>query len=85
MTKKNVRKNFQLTYKGTLFEGEKYLASTSKSFAVVRIYMKANKDDLQGLRHEDFRFIEEEIRLHYPEATVEWNTPIKEFLKNQEH
>lgn len=78
---KNVRKNFQLTYKGTLFDGEKYLASTSESFAVVRIYIKANKDDLRGMRHEDFHFIEEEVRLRYPEATVEWNTPIKEFLK----
>ncbi|WP_353625662.1 sigma-w pathway protein ysdB [Bacillus sp. JCM 19041] len=78
---KNVRKNFQLTYKGTMFEGEKYLEATSDSFEVVRIYIKADKDNLRGLKYEDFHFIEEEVHLRYPDASIQWNSPIKDFLK----
>ena len=35
----NVRKNFLLTYKGVLFEGEKYLGTTTDSFDVVSIFV----------------------------------------------
>ncbi|SDC25903.1 sigma-w pathway protein ysdB [Shouchella lonarensis] len=78
---KNVRKNFQLTYKGVLFEGEKYLSATQGSFSVEHIYMKAEKHDLQGFDHDDFHFIEQEIGLRYPKAQMIWPSPIKEFLR----
>ena len=35
----NVRKNFLLTYKGVLFEGEKYLGTTDNAFDVVSIFI----------------------------------------------
>ena len=35
----NVRKNFLLTYKGVLFEGEKYLGTTEDSFDVISIFI----------------------------------------------
>ena len=36
---KNVRKNFFITYKGAMFEGEKYLGTTENSFDVVSIFV----------------------------------------------
>ncbi|MEC2071693.1 sigma-w pathway protein ysdB [Alkalihalophilus marmarensis] len=79
---KNVRKNFLLTYKGVMFEGEKYLGTTEQSFEIVSIYIWARDTErLKGLHREDFEFIEEDIRLRYPNAKIEWKSPIKEFLK----
>src|SRR5690554_1286891 len=37
--KNDVRKNFLLTYKGVLFEGEKYLGTTDDAFEVVNIFI----------------------------------------------
>ncbi|MBU8905129.1 sigma-w pathway protein ysdB [Desertibacillus haloalkaliphilus] len=82
--KKNVRKNFLITYKGVLFEGEKYLGTTENAFEVVSIYVWAkHPDKLQGLDRQDFYFIEKEIFIQYPNATIEWKSPIKEFLKHE--
>ena len=36
---KNVRKNFFISYKGALFEGEKYLGTTEDAFEVVSIFV----------------------------------------------
>src|SRR5690606_36281280 len=53
----NVRKNFFLTYKGALFEGEKYLGTTEYAFEVVSISMLIkNTAALHGLAYEDFIF-----------------------------
>ncbi len=77
----NVRKNMLLTYKGVLFEGEKYLGTTEKSFEVVDISMRVKQPDrLVGMDREDFYFIEKEILIRYPNAKVEWKSPVKEFL-----
>lgn len=79
--KQNVRKNFLITYRGVLFEGEKYLGTTENSFEVVTIQVWVkNSDKLQGLNKEDFYFIEKEIIATYPNATIEWKSPIKELL-----
>jgi len=79
----NVRKNFLLTYKGVLFEGEKYLGTTPDSFDVVSIFiLPKNKAALKGMKKEDFLFIEQEIRKHYPKAAIDWKSPIKEFLQS---
>ncbi|MGO4888661.1 sigma-w pathway protein ysdB [Anaerobacillus sp. MEB173] len=83
--KDNVRKNFLITYKGVLFEGEKYLGTTENAFEVVSIYIwPKNQTKLQGFDREDFYFIEREILIYYPNATIEWKSPVKEFLKNHE-
>ncbi|WP_026701431.1 hypothetical protein [Salibacterium aidingense] len=82
---KNVRKNFLITYKGVMFEGEKYLGTTEKAFDIisVAIWVK-NKDRLQGLQLRDFTFLEQEIRHTYPHAEIEWKSPIKEFILQTE-
>ncbi|AST92807.1 sigma-w pathway protein ysdB [Sutcliffiella cohnii] len=80
--KENIRKNFLLTYKGVLFEGEKYLGTTDKAFEVISIFIfPKNTSKLQGLEKRDFEFIEKEVRRAYPNAIIDWKSPIKEFLK----
>ncbi|WP_332629124.1 sigma-w pathway protein ysdB [Halalkalibacter flavus] len=77
-----VRKNFLITYKGVMFEGEKYLGTTEHSFEIISIYVWAKQtDQLTGLSKEDFQFIADDIHLRYPNAKVEWKSPIKELLK----
>ncbi|MDF0727479.1 sigma-w pathway protein ysdB [Cytobacillus sp. S13-E01] len=79
---KNVRKNFLLTYKGVLFEGEKYLGTTERSFEVVSIFVWVkNPSELKGLTRDDFKFIESKLKSHYPNSKLDWKSPIKEFLQ----
>jgi hypothetical protein len=78
----NVRKNFLLTYKGVLFEGEKYLGTTNNAFDVVSIFIfPRNVSALKGLSKEDFLFIEKKVQEQYRSAKIDWKSPIKEFLK----
>lgn len=80
--KQNVRKNFLITYRGVLFEGEKYLGTTESAFEVVSVQVWArNTDKLQGLNKEDFYFIEKEILLAYPNTKIEWKNPINNLLR----
>lgn len=80
--KNNVRKNFMLTYKGVMFEGEKYLGTTEKSFEVISIFIwPKNPEKLEGLKKQDFSFIQKEVLKQYPDAIIDWKSPIKEFLK----
>ncbi|WP_394188451.1 sigma-w pathway protein ysdB [Paenisporosarcina quisquiliarum] len=78
---KNVRKNFFITYKGALFEGEKYLGTTKDSFEVVSIFVWV-KDTmtLQGMTKEDFLFLENEIHMNYPDAKISWKNPIENLM-----
>lgn len=78
----NVRKNLLLTFKGVLFEGEKYLGTTEHAFEVVSIFIwPRNVTNLKGFTHNDFLFIEEKLREHYPNCKIDWKSPVKEFLK----
>ncbi len=82
---KDVRKNFLITYKGVMFEGEKYLGTTEQSFEIVSVYVWARQTDrLTGFNKEDFQFIADDIRLRYPNAKIEWKSPIKELLRREE-
>lgn len=77
----NVRKNFLITYNGVMFEGEKYLGTTNTSFEVISIFVwPHNLSALHGLSYQDFLFLEKEIKLRYPSATVDWKSPIKELV-----
>ncbi|QHS22968.1 sigma-w pathway protein ysdB [Virgibacillus sp. MSP4-1] len=77
----NVKKNFLLTYKGALFEGEKYLGTTEDAFEVVTITVSTRSPDrLVGISREDLYFIEKEILIRYPHAKVEWRHPIKKIF-----
>lgn len=81
---KNVRKNFFITYKGALFEGEKYLGTTDQSFEIVSIFIwTKDSSKLQGLTKEDFRFLQNEIRMNYPSAKINWKSPIEQLMKDE--
>jgi hypothetical protein len=81
----NVRKNFHVTYKGVLFEGEKYLGATEKSFEVVSIFVwSKNISSLKGLTQEDFQYLHNEIKERYPNAKLDWKSPIHEFLQKKQ-
>jgi hypothetical protein len=79
---KNVRKNFFISFKGALFEGEKYIGTTENAFEVVSIFVWA-KDTmkLQGFTKEDFLFLEKEILMNYPDADISWKNPIEQLMK----
>ncbi|KGR73661.1 hypothetical protein [Ureibacillus manganicus] len=79
---KNVRKNFFISYKGALFEGEKYLGTTENAFEVVSIFVWVHDTGkLQGLAKEDFYNLEKEILLNYPNAKINWKNPIEQLMK----
>jgi len=81
---KNVRKNFFISYKGALFEGEKYLGTTENAFEVVSIFVWVHDTGkLQGLSKEDFYNLEKEILLNYPNAKVNWKNPIEQLMKEE--
>lgn len=78
----NIRKNFLITHKGAIFEGEKYLGSTDRAFDVVSIFIwPHNQDGLQGLSYDDFVMMENEIKLRYPNAAIDWKSPVKELIE----
>lgn len=80
--KEDVRKNFFLTYKGVIFEGEKYLGTTANAFEVVNVFIWPHKiASLNGMVREDFEFIERKILENYPNATIDWKSPIDGFMK----
>nr|WP_243386528.1 sigma-w pathway protein ysdB [Bacillus kexueae] len=81
----NVRKNFHITYKGALFEGEKYLGTTNTSFEVISIFIWTKTPErLKGLTKNDFLFLEEKVLEKYPHAKIDWKSPIKELVADNE-
>ncbi|KGX93406.1 sigma-w pathway protein ysdB [Pontibacillus halophilus JSM 076056 = DSM 19796] len=77
----NVKKNFLITYKGVLFEGEKYLGTTERSFDVVSISVWAREPNrLKGIEREDLYFVEKEILSRYPHAQIDWKYPINKLF-----
>jgi hypothetical protein len=82
----NVRKNFLVTYKGVLFQGEKYLGTTEKAFDVVSIFVWVeNANSLKGISYEDIKYVETEIMERYPNASIDWKSPLKEFMNNKKN
>ncbi|ARI76846.1 sigma-w pathway protein ysdB [Halobacillus mangrovi] len=79
--KENTKQNFLMTYKGLVFEGEKYLGTTDHSFEVVNINVSAHTPEkLQGLTREDLYFLEQEILIRYPYASIEWKYPVNRLI-----
>ncbi|MGP7816737.1 sigma-w pathway protein ysdB [Niallia sp. 01092] len=72
---KNVRMNFLLTYKGFLFEGEKYVDNNPSSSNVVSILIWPTEPFDTKLMKEDKLFIENSIQSTYPHAKIQWNLP----------
>lgn len=80
--KNNIRKNFLVTYKGVLFEGEKYLGTTENAFDVINVFIWPHRvSSLNGLVREDFEFLEKKVLESYPNAIIDWKSPIHEFMK----
>jgi hypothetical protein len=80
--KNNVRKNFLLTYKGVVLEGEKHIDSDINSFRVDSIYIWThNSADLTKLDLPDYLFIEQKIHKQYPKAKINWNNPFFELMR----
>lgn len=78
----NPKRNFFITYKGAIFEGEKYVGATEESFEVVSITVSAKEPDrLTGMEREDLYFLEKEILTRYPHASIEWKYPMKTLLQ----
>lgn len=81
----NVRKNFLVTYKGVLFQGEKYLGTTERAFEVVSIFVWVeNASLLKGISYEDLKYVETEILERYPNASIDWKSPLKEFINKKQ-
>jgi hypothetical protein len=82
--KNDHRKNILLTYKGVIFEGEKYLGIAEESFAVISILLRPwNSEGLSGMARADFLFIEDELLKSYPHALIEWKSPLKNSVRPQ--
>ena len=80
---KNVRKNFFISYNGALFEGEKYLGTTNNAFEVVSIFVFVHDPmKLQGFSKEDFYYLEKEIKMNYPNASISWKNPIEKLMNS---
>lgn len=78
------KKNLQFTYKGCLFEGEKYLGTTETAFEVVNIHITVQRPiELRGITKTDLAFLEEEIISKYPYATVTWKHPINQLIEHE--
>lgn len=78
----DVRKNFMLTYKGAVFAGEKYMGPLGNTFDVISISIwPESTSSLKGLIKDDFFYIDKKILENYPNAEINWKSPVKEFLK----
>lgn len=77
----NPKKNILFTYKGCLFEGEKYLGTTMNAFEVVNIDVFVDDPmDLKGITTDDLTFLEGKLMEKYPYAQVEWKHPISNII-----
>lgn len=80
---KTIRKNFFISYKEALFEGEKYLGTTENAFEVVSIFVFVHDPmRLQGFTKADFLYLEKEIFMNYPNAKINWKNPIEQLMKD---
>ncbi|AMQ05832.1 sigma-w pathway protein ysdB [Sporosarcina psychrophila] len=78
----NVRKNFFLSYKGAMFEGEKYLDTTDDSIDVISIFVWVKDETkLQDFTKADFDFLSSTILSNYPKAAISWKNPIERLME----
>ena len=78
----NVRKNFFLSYKGAMFEGEKYLDTADDSIDVISIFVWVKDETkLQDFTKADFDFLSSKILSNYPKAAISWKNPIERLME----
>ncbi|AYK57970.1 sigma W pathway protein YsdB [Bacillus subtilis subsp. subtilis] len=81
----NTRKNFQLTYKGVLFEGEKNIPSKDHPLFIHTIFVwTESPEKLKHFSAKDFENIEEKVLERYPNCKIDWDQPIKLAKKAEE-
>lgn len=79
---KNVQKNFFLSYKGAMFEGEKYLDTADDSIDVISIFVWVKDETkLQNFTKADFHFLSSKILSNYPKADISWKNPIEQLME----
>ncbi len=65
-----------LSYKGAMFEGEKYLGTTDDSIDVVSIFVWVKDETkLQGFTKDDFHFLASEILIQLPKSYYQLEKP----------
>ncbi|MCM3215118.1 sigma-w pathway protein ysdB [Niallia taxi] len=69
--RKNVRMNLLVTYKGFLFEGEKYVHPVDNK-TVSRILLWPTEPYDTKLMEADVRFLEESLKAVYPNSKIDW-------------
>jgi len=78
----NPKRNLLLTYKGCLFEGEKYVGTTTNAFDIISIYMFVDEPlDLKGITADDLALLEEKLLESYPHAQIEWKHPVNQIIR----
>lgn len=79
--RENSKKNFKFVHKGCSFEGEKYLGTTEQAFDVVTIHVFVHEPmELKGFTRDDLYFLEKEILIRYPHASIEWKHPVNKLI-----
>lgn len=75
----NIRENFFITYKGMMFQGEKYTDDQTKSSGVCSIFIwPEHTSTIEEMKEEDMRYIEQTIHSNYPTATIDWKSTTAE-------
>ncbi|MFB6467909.1 sigma-w pathway protein ysdB [Cytobacillus sp. Hz8] len=69
----NIRRNLLLTYKGFLFEGEKYVSSRENSAEVVSIFIWPHQGEaISKISKKDLNYIEHQLNKVYPNCKIDW-------------
>ena len=69
----NIRENFFITYKGHLFQGEKYTDNYTNASDVHSIFIWSEQlSSNYKISQEDILYIERIIHSSYPFATINW-------------
>ncbi|KAA6448659.1 sigma-w pathway protein ysdB [Bacillus swezeyi] len=78
---KNTRKNFKLTFKGVLFEGEKHIPSKDHPLFIHTIFVWTDSSEgkLGTFTEADFNELEERIKQRYPDCKIDWDSSIQQW------
>lgn len=75
----DIRKNFLLTYRGVMFEGEKYKGPEHSEPGELSIFIWPKQTAAWNeLKQEDRREIENILHQSYPSAVIDWKSPAQD-------
>ncbi|QHZ47999.1 hypothetical protein [Bacillus sp. NSP9.1] len=83
--RKNTRKNFRLTFKGVLFEGEKHIPSKDHPLFIhtVFVWTESPEEKLGAFTAADFSELEEKIKQRFPDCKIDWDSSILKWRNKQ--